>query len=282
MAKKKVEKSEEQPIESQNIVNSPSQNSPEESAEQITVAEKLLALYDLQQICSQIDKIRIVRGELPNEVSDLEDTCAGLKTRVSNCQTEISELKKRIKETDEKIKESHQLIERYKTQQENVRNNREYESLTKELEYQGLEIQLSDKAKIRLQNDIVAKSEEIKIANDKLEEYTVILAQKKDELAGIIEDTKKEEAELEGQAERLKHNIDERLLTAFERIRTSARNGLAIVKIERAACGGCFSMIPPQRQLDIRLHKKIIVCEACGRIFIDQQLVDSRNTRNEI
>lgn len=258
-----------EPVEAQESVN--------EIVEEATIAQKLLSLYNLQQICSQIDKIRVIRGELPNEIRDLEDAHEGMKTRIANYNDDIESLKKKIVGEDIKMKDSTSLIKRYEEQQNNVRNNREYESLTKEIEFQKLEIQVSEKHKGKFQAEINAKTEEIAVFEEKLTEMAEVLEHKKSELNDIIADTEKEEEELLEKAEKLKSKVDQRLLTAFERIRKNARNGLAIVQIERDACGGCFSMIPPQRQLDIRLHKKIIVCEACGRIFIDHQLVDSQN-----
>jgi predicted nucleic acid-binding Zn-ribbon protein len=273
MAKKKVVKTTE---ETQNFSLNIATGAGDDVNE-TTIAEKLLSLYNLQQICSQIDKIRIVRGELPDEVRDLEDACEGLKTRIANYQENVKNLKIQIGEEDTKIKESKALIEKYKTQQDNVRNNREYESLTKEIDYQDLEMQLAEKHKTKKQSEIIAQNEEISVFQEKLQELSDLLKHKKSELKSIIADTEKEEAELVAKAEELQATVDKRLLIAFERIRTNARNGLAVVQIERDACGGCFSMIPPQRQLDIRLHKKIIVCEACGRIFIDHQLVESQS-----
>ena len=242
-----------------------------------TIAQKLLSLYNLQQIYSKIDKIRIIRGELPEEIQDLEDAHEGMSTRIANYKEDIDDLQAKIKEQETKIKESQALIKRYTEQQDNVRNNREYESLTKEIDYQNLEIQVLEKHKNKYAAEITTKQEEIQTFEGKLAEIAEILESKKNELSVIVAETEKEEAELVEQAEALKVKIDPRLLTAFERIRKNARNGLAIVQIERDACGGCFSTIPPQRQLDIRLHKKIIVCEACGRIFIDHQLVESQN-----
>lgn len=252
------------------------EESSAEKMEENSIAKKLLSLYNLQKICSKIDDIRVIRGELPNEVSDLEDTVEGMKTRIENFNEAIANLQAKSLEQDIKIKEANALINRYQEQQNNVRNNREYESLTKEIQFQGLEIQLAEKNKGKIANEIVDKTEEISRCEALLKETEEVLHQKKFELDDIIADTEKEEAELNAQAEVLKKDVEERLLVAFERIRKNARNGLAIVKIERDACGGCFSTIPPQRQLDIRLHKKIIVCEACGRIFIDQQLVESQ------
>jgi predicted nucleic acid-binding Zn-ribbon protein len=277
MAKKKVK--ENQPLVEYNekITNLP-ETIPQEGVEEITIAKKLLSLYNLQQICSQIDKIRVVRGELPHEVSDLEDALEGMNTRIEKHTDELEELQQKVVAQDVKMKEATGLIKRYEEQQNNVRNNREYESLSKEIDYQRLEIQVAEKHKVKFSAEIVLKTESIAEFEEKRKEIDDVLTQKRDELSDIIADTKKEEQELIEKAEELKKNVDHRLLNAFERIRNNARNGLAIVLIERDACGGCFSKIPPQRQLDIRLHKKIIVCEACGRIFIDQQLVESQNT----
>ena len=276
MAKKKGAENQPAVEYNEKITNLP-EAIPQEGVEEITIAKKLLSLYNLQQICSQIDKIRVIRGELPNEVRDLEDALEGMQTRIEKHKEELEELKQKIVAQDVKMKDSALLIKRYEEQQNNVRNNREYESLTKEIEYQKLEIQVSEKHKAKFSADIVTKTEDIAVFEEKRTEMEEILAQKKSELADIIADTKKEEQELIANAEELKKNVDVRLLNAFERIRNNARNGLAIVLIERDACGGCFSKIPPQRQLDIHLHKKIIVCEACGRIFIDKQLVESKN-----
>jgi len=276
MAKKKDAENQSVVQYNEKITNLP-QAIPQEGVEEITIAKKLLSLYNLQQICSQIDKIRVIRGELPNEVRDLEDALEGMQTRIEKHKEELEELQQKIVAQDVKMKESAALIKRYEEQQNNVRNNREYESLTKEIEYQKLEIQVSEKHKGKFSTDVVVKTEDIAASEEKRKEMDEILTQKKNELADIIADTKKEEQELIAKANELKKSVDHRLLGAFERIRNNARNGLALVLIERDACGGCFSKIPPQRQLDIRLHKKIIVCEACGRIFIDQQLVESQH-----
>jgi predicted nucleic acid-binding Zn-ribbon protein len=277
MAKKKVAENQSVVEYNENITHLP-ENIPQEGIEEITIAKKLLSLYNLQQIWSQVDKIRVVRGELPNEVRDLEDALEGMQTRIEKHKEEVEELHQKIVAQDVKMKEATVLIKRYEDQQNNVRNNREYESLSKEIEYQKLEIQVAEKHKVKFSADIVTKTENIAEFAEKRKEIEEILTQKKNELTAIIAETKKEEHELIAKAEALKKNVDHRLLNAFERIRNNARNGLAIVLIERDACGGCFSTIPPQRQLDIRLHKKIIVCEACGRIFIDQQLVESQDT----
>jgi Zn-ribbon protein, possibly nucleic acid-binding len=242
-------------------------------SEEITIEQKLLSLYHLQQICSKIDEIRVIRGELPEEIRDKEDECEGKRTRISKFNDEINILNQKISDENRNKEEASALIEKYQEQQNHVRNNREYESLNKEIEYQQLEILGADKNKGKFEAEIANKKELISETEAKLAELEETLAQKKAELDVIVESTQKEEAELLEKAEVLKASVDERLLTAFERIRKNARNGLAIVKIERDACGGCFSKIPPQRQLDIALHKKIIVCEACGRIFIDDKLV---------
>lgn len=263
------------------IIERKQEETQDQIQEEITIAQKLLSLYYLQQIYSKIDNIRFERGELPNEVRDLEDAVEGLKTRIAKFNDEIENLQRKISDENNKIHESQSLIKRYEEQQQNVRNNREYDSLSKEIEYQTLEIQLSEKNKGKYTIAVDAKNEEIRESEEKSKELTEILNQKKGELDSIIAETEKEEAALLEQAEIYRAKIEPRLLTAFERIRKNARNGLGIVQIERDACGGCFSTIPPQRQLDIRLHKKIIVCEACGRIFIDKQLVEEHQTEQQ-
>lgn len=263
------------------IIEVKKQESTQNSAEEITIEQKLLSLYNLQQICSKIDDIRMIRGELPEEIRDNEDECEGKRTRIAKFEDDIKSLRTAIANEDVKKANAAESIKRYEEQQNNVRNNREYESLSKEIEYQKLEILVADKHKTKIEAEIEEKSAKIEETKVRLTELEEILAQKKAELEVIIADTEKEEAELLEKAEVLKQKVDERLLTAFERIRKNAHNGLAIVKIERDACGGCFSKIPPQRQLDIALHKKIIVCEACGRIFIDDKLVNSQNVSSE-
>ena len=242
--------------------------------QEITVERKLIELYTLQQVDSKIDKIRIIRGELPLEVQDLEDEIAGMETRIAKYNEELEKFSKDIVDYKNKIKEATALIKKYEEQQNNVRNNREYESLTKEIEYQSLDIQLCEK---RI-NDCTKKSEMLNISLNetaaRLEERRGDLELKKNELSSIVEETEKEEQELMVRSQESEQLIEERLLTAYKRIRKNARNGLAVVKIERDACGGCFNKIPPQHQLDIRMHKKIIVCEYCGRILIDQDIVD--------
>ncbi len=249
--------------------------------QEITVERKLIELYTLQQVDSKIDKIRIIRGELPLEVQDLEDEIAGMETRIAKFNEELEKFAKDIVDYKNKIKEATALIKKYEEQQNNVRNNREYESLTKEIEYQSLDIQLCEK---RI-NDCTKKSEMLKISlnetNARLEERKSDLELKKNELSSIVEETEKEEQELMVRSQESEQLIEERLLTAYKRIRKNARNGLAVVKIERDACGGCYNKIPPQHQLDIRMHKKIIVCEYCGRILIDQDIVDMYNNETE-
>jgi len=250
-------------------------------AEEITIEQKLLSLYNLQQICTKIDDIRMIRGELPEEIRDKEDECEGKRTRINKFTDEINNLRSLIAAKNNDKEEALASIDRYSEQQNNVRNNREYESLSKEIEYQKLQLQVIDKHKAKFEAEIEEKERLIAETEAKLAELEEILGQKKAELEVIVADTEKEEAQLLAAADVLKEKVDQRLLTAFERIRTNAHNGLAIVKIQRDACGGCFSKIPPQRQLDIALHKKIIVCEACGRIFIDDKLVNSQVETNE-
>ncbi|MCQ2286753.1 MAG: C4-type zinc ribbon domain-containing protein [Bacteroidales bacterium] len=279
MARKKI--AEEEKVSTQTATAAPIEatetpkTTMEETPEERSIAQKLLSLYELQKIYSEIDKIRLIRGELPEEIQDLEDANEGMSTRIAKYNEEIAAYQRIITDGDVKIKEAQALIKRYEEQQNNVRNNREYDSLSKEIEYQKLEIQLAEKHKAKAATDIETRNVDIAAVQEKANEISEILKQKKSELDGIITETEKREAELIEEAEKHKALVDQRLLVAFERIRSNARNGLAIVQIERDACGGCFSTIPPQRQLDIRLHKKIIVCEACGRIFIDKQLVEA-------
>ena len=240
---------------------------------EITIEKKLIALYSLQQVDSQVDKIRIIRGELPLEVQDLEDEIAGLETRVDNHIQETLVMEKSITEKKTAVKDALALIKKYEDQQMNVRNNREYDSLTKEIEYQNLEIQLSEKRTKEFQASLELKKEEIDSYQKLLSDRKNDLEIKRNELDDIVAETEKEESDLIKNSEENKQFIEERLLTAYTRIRKNARNGLAVVQIERDACGGCFNKIPPQHQLDIRMHKKIIVCEYCGRILVDDGIV---------
>ena len=239
---------------------------------ELTVEEKLKALYQLQTMLSEIDKIKTLRGELPLEVQDLEDEVAGLSTRIEKIKADIEELKSNIATKKIEIETAKTSVEKYKAQQDNVRNNREYDVLTKEIEFQSLEIELCEK---RIKEYIAAekaKSEEIEHSNQDLDERKKDLEAKKSELEEIVSETKQEEEKLREKAKVLETTIEPRLLQAFKRIRKNSRNGLGIVYVQRDACGGCFNKIPPQKQLDIRMRKKIIVCEYCGRIMIDPEL----------
>ncbi len=242
---------------------------------EISIEKKLIALFSLQQNDSKIDRIKIVRGELPLEVEDLEDEVAGLETRIDNYIQEIELLDKQIADKQMAIKESQGLIKRYEEQQNNVRNNREYDALTKEIEFQNLEIQLAEKRIREFTAQLTMSKEEIENAQHELGDRRNDLEAKRSELTDIVAETELEETELKNKSEQQQRLIEERLLIAYKRIRKNARNGLAVVPVERDACGGCFSYIPPQRQLDIKLHKKIIVCEFCGRILVDKELADS-------
>ncbi len=248
-------------------------NKKQAETEEISVEQRLIALYTLQQIDSQIDKIKIIRGELPLEVQDLEDEIAGLETRVSNFKLEIENLNTEIADRENSKKESETLIKKYEEQQMNVRNNREFDSLTKEIEFQKLEIQLAEKKVRESSFRIENLDTDIEEADGRLKERTVDLEAKKGELTDIVAETEKEEKDLAKKSGDNENFIENRLLTAYKRIRENARNGLAVVQVERDACGGCFNKIPPQHQLDIRMHKKIIVCEYCGRILVDSEVV---------
>ena len=242
--------------------------------EDVSVEQKLIALYTLQQIDSQVDKIKIIRGELPLEVEDLEDEIAGLDTRIKNFHLEVEELDNSIVEQKGVIKDSETLISKYKEQQMNVRNNREYDSLSKELEFQALEIELAEKKINEVRYKIELLNTEAQNADEKLKDKKIDLEEKNKELDDIVKETVLEEQKLIDRSAENEKLIEDRLLTAYKRIRESARNGLAVVQIERDACGGCFNKIPPQHQLDIRVHKKIIVCDYCGRILVDSTIAD--------
>ena len=251
------------------------QVAPIVSDKEYTVEERLSSLYQLQTIMSEIDRIKILRGELPLEVQDLEDEIVGMQTRLQNYQADIEENKATIAAQKNKIVESANLVERYKTQLDNVRNNREFDNLSKEIEFQGLEIEFAEK-KIREANAIIdAKKSEIKQVKEILDGRKGDLKHKKQELNEIISETRQEEEKLRERAKILEETIEPRLLMAFKRIRKGAHNGLAVVDIQRDACGGCFNKIPPQKQMDIKLRKKIIVCEYCGRIMMDPELANT-------
>ncbi len=237
-----------------------------------TVEEKLKSLYELQTLHSEIDRIKTLRGELPLEVKDLEDEIAGLETRIQKYQETIEACRKDISSFNEEIHVAHNKIERYKTQLDGVRNNHEYDKLNKEIEYQDLSIQALEK-KIREANGAINhRNEELEQSRELLDDRSKMLVEKKAELEDIIAETKQDEEKLREKVKKVEAQIEPRLLTAFKRIRKNARNGLAVVYIQRDACGGCFNRIPPQRQLDIKMHKKIIVCEYCGRIMVDPEL----------
>ncbi|MDF9829663.1 C4-type zinc ribbon domain-containing protein [Parabacteroides sp. PF5-6] len=237
-----------------------------------TVEEKLSTLYQLQTMMTEIDKIKTLRGELPLEVQDLEDEIAGLETRLYNYQADIKDYEGAVVEQKNKITDSTALIERYKSQLDNVRNNREFDNLSKEIEFQGLEMEFSEKKIREFTEAIARKNEEIAQLTEILDGRKADLVQKRGELEEIVSETKQEEEKLREKAKKLESMVESRLLTAFKRIRKGARNGLAVVYIQRDACGGCFNKIPPQKQMDIKLRKKIIVCEYCGRIMIDPEL----------
>ena len=237
-----------------------------------TVEEKLYTLYQLQTIMTDIDKIKTLRGELPLEVQDLEDEIAGLETRLQNYHADIEDIKVDIADQKHRITECKSLIDRYTAQLDNVRNNREFDNLSKEIEYQGLEVEFSEKKIKEFTEEIRNREREINELKQVLEGRRADLQQKESEVDRIIAETKQDEEKLRERAKKLEVTIEPRLLTAFKRIRKGARNGLAVVTVQRGACGGCFNKIPPQKQLDIKLRKKIIVCEYCGRIMIDPEL----------
>ncbi len=238
----------------------------------LSVEQRLKSLYKLQTILTEIDRIKTIRGELPLEVKDLEDSIEGLHTRIDNYKREIEELNGKMVAEKEKINKSQSLIERYREQLDNVRNNREFDLLSKEIEFQTLEIELSEKHLNEFSRMIEAKTNEIKATEETLGDREHILSEKKEELEEIVSETRQDEERLRQEAKDLEPNVDSRTLAAFKRIRKNARNGLGIVYIQRNACGGCFNRIPPQKQLEIKMHKKIIVCEYCGRIMIDPAL----------
>jgi uncharacterized protein len=240
---------------------------------EISVEERLRALFSLQLVDSEIDKIKTLRGELPLEVQDLEDEIAGLETRLGNLKEEVVNLEKSVSKKHNEITDAEGLIKKYEEQQKNVRNNREFDSLSKEIEYQNLEIELFNKKIKEFNFQIDEKKLVIVDSEGTLSERKTDLENKKSELDEIISDTQKEEEGLYKKLETIEEIIEDRLLTAYKRIRANARNGLAVVPVQRDACGGCFNQIPPQRQLDIKSRKKIIVCEYCGRILVDDEII---------
>ena len=241
-------------------------------AKEMSVEQKLQALYELQTTLTAIDEKRALRGELPLEVQDLEDEIAGLDTRIEKIDSEIKEFQSAITMKKGEVQEAQANLERYNNQLNEVRNNREYDSLSKQIDYERLEVELCNK-KIKEATDQVAyRTNDLEIAKTEREERQKDLDEKKSELEDILAETREAETMLKERAKDLEVKIEPRLLSSFKRIRKSARNGLGIVYVQRDACGGCFNKIPPQRQLDIKMHKKIIVCEYCGRILIDPEL----------
>ena len=245
-----------------------------EKMQELTVEEKLQNLYELQRIDTEIDKIKTLRGELPLEVQDLEDEIAGLETRIEHLKVELGELDKTSSTRKMDIKKAEEAIKKYSEQLDNVRNNREYDALSKEIEFQKLEIELQEKRIREAQKAKAEKEALMEESKKRYEDKVSDLEAKKGELNDIINETHKDEESLQTKSEELAATIDERLLTAYRRIRRNVRNGLAVVTVRRDACGGCFNRIPPQRQVDIRQGKKIIVCEYCGRILIDKYICD--------
>ena len=239
---------------------------------ELTVEEKLKALYQLQTTLSAIDEKRALRGELPLEVQDLEDEIAGLTTRIEKIQTDIEQFDRAINQKQHEIEDAQASVERYKKQLEMVSNNREYDTLSKEIEFQELEIELCSKKIREAQQMINERLYDLHKAEDQKADREKGLVMKRSELESIMAETREEEENLKEKAFELEKKIDPRLLQSFKRIRNGARNGLGIVYVQRDACGGCFNKIPPQRQLDIKMHKKIIPCEYCGRILIDPEL----------
>ena len=239
---------------------------------EMSIEQKLKLLYELQVVASEKDKLKTLRGELPLEVQDLEDEIAGLKTRINNFKDDIKNLETAVANRKAAIQESKTLIAKYTDQQNNVRNNREFDSLSKEIEFQNLEIELSEKRIKEHTSDLSKKTEAIEASQALLADREADLDSKQKELEEITSETQIETDKLNEKASKIEEQIEERLLIAFRRIRKNARNGLAVVTVERDACGGCFNKIPPQRQLDIAFRKKIIVCEYCGRILVDQEI----------
>ena len=239
---------------------------------EMSVEERLKTLYQLQVTLSAIDEKKALRGELPLEVQDLEDEIAGLNTRLEKIQSEIGDFQQAVAQKRNEIESAQQSVDRYKQRLDTVRNNREYDTLTKEIEFQSLEIELCQKKIKEANTQITERQNDLKKVQDTIDERKEDLEHKRNELDDIMKETRDAEAELKEKAKELETKIEPRLLASFKRIRKSARNGLGIVYVQRDACGGCFNKIPPQRQLDIKMHKKIIVCEYCGRILIDPEL----------
>ena len=238
----------------------------------LSVEEKLKTLFQLQTALSAIDEKRALRGELPLEVDDLDAEIEGLNTRIERIQNEINDFERAITQKKGEIVDAQNSVERYKHQLDEVKNNREYDTLSKEIEFQTLEIELCNKKINEAQKRINERRMDLEVADAQLKDKQADLEVKRNELDEIMEETRAEEEKLKEKVGELEVKIENRLLTSFKRIRKNARNGLGIVYVQRDACGGCFNKIPPQRQLDIKMHKKVIVCEYCGRILIDPEL----------
>ena len=247
-----------------------------------SVEEKLQSLYQLQTMLTEIDKIKTLRGELPLEVQDLEDEIAGLTTRIEKASADVVEMTKGVAENKNTIEVSKAAIAKYQEQQDHVSNNREFDSLNKEIEFKNLEVELAEKRIREFTNAINAKKEDIEANKALVAEKQQDLEVKKSELQEIIEENRQEEERLREKCKNLELNIEPRLLQSFKRIRNNTRNGLGIVYVQRESCGGCFNKIPPQRQLDIRMRKKIIVCEYCGRIMIDPELAGVKEEAKKV
>jgi predicted nucleic acid-binding Zn-ribbon protein len=244
------------------------------SVKDFSVEEKLVNLYRLQRVDSSIDQIEILRGELPMEVKDLEDEVQGLVNRQTRIEEEINGITEFIEDKKAAIKESEALLAKYEQQSDNVKNNREFEAINKEIEMQGLEVKLAEKHIRDANEELAEKVKTLENAKKNIATKEGVLTHKKSELEKIIADTEIEEKELRAKSDEARTHIDERLLYSYDRIRNSYRNGLSVVAVERDACGGCFNSIPPQRQSEIRLHKKIIVCENCGRILVEAEMAE--------
>jgi hypothetical protein len=245
------------------------------NVKEYSVEEKLISLLNLQKIESKLDEVQILKGELPMEVSDLEDEIQGLHARETRIEEEVNGINEFIEQKKQLIVEAQNLIKKYEKQTENVKNNREFEAINKEIEMQTLEVKLAEKHIRDAQEEINDKARLLDNAKKNIAAKDANLKHKKGELEKIIAETEKEENEYRSDAEAAKGKVDPRLLASYERIRKNYRNGLAVVPIVRDACGGCFNAIPPQRQSEIRQRKKIIVCENCGRILVDEELQSS-------
>jgi len=237
-----------------------------------SISDKLKLLYNLQQVDSKLDEISVIKGELPKEVSDLEDEISGLSLRLKKLENSLADIDREIAQHNNYIKESETLIARYEKQLDNVKNNREFDALTKEIELQKLEIQLSQKKSREATANREIKQEAMQGIKEKYDARSNDLETKKLELAKIIEKTEKEETKLRKESDKARKDIEDRLLASYDKIRKTYRNGLAVVTIARGACGGCFNRIPPQMQIELGVMKKIIACEHCGRVLVDDSI----------